>query len=605
MKTKSIFFKKLVIITLITFTGFTSQKLHSQCKRLIWAEEFDVNGTPNPSNWSYETGAGGWGNAESQNYTNRAANSIVENGVLKIIVKKEKFEGSDYTSARLVSKGKRFFKYGRVETRAKFPAGVGTWPAIWMLGSNIDKPEGTWPACGEIDIAEHVGKDLNKIYGTLHYPERNGANADGNTTLIENATTAFHDYALDWTASSIKIYVDNKLYHTVPNSNAIPFNQDFFFILNIAIGGSFGGPIDPAFTSAAMEIDYIRVYEGGYTVSGATNVVEKQVKSYSIESIPGVTYNWSVPAGATIVSGNGTNAIVVNWGSTSGKVSVTTTVTGSCPAGVSKESVYTLPVVVAKTSLIYEDYELNRNITFNAGTGTYNAKVPNPNVTGNTSVDVGKYVRNAGQQYDNFSFVTTINNTTEFKASNKKFALDVYTTAPVGTQIIWQLENAAKATGNYPLGRHSTYTAVVEKVNAWHTLIFNYTSSPDQGTLDNEVNRFVLLCNPNSNTDNVYYFDNLRSIDTAPLSTVNFDDYSNEIAILPNPTDGVLNIVIPNLTGSKEVTLFDVPGRTIIKKVFSDNLNDYVVDMSNIPSGIYVLTLKCNGKTWSKKVVKS
>jgi hypothetical protein len=395
------------------------------------------------------------------------------------------------------------------------------------------------------------------------------------------------------------------LYHTVPNSNAIPFNQDFFFILNIAIGGSFGGPIDPAFTSAAMEIDYIRVYEGGYTVSGATNVIENQVKSYAIESIPGVTYNWSVPAGATIVSGNGTNAIVVNWGSTSGKVSVTTTVTGNCPAGVSKENVYALPVVVAKTSLIYEDYELNRNITFNAGTGIYTAKVPNPSVTGNASVDVGKYVRNAGQQYDNFSFITTLNNTAEFRASTKKFALDVYTTAPVGTKIIWQLENAAKATGMYPLGRHSTYNAFVEKVNAWHTLIFNYESRPDQGTLDNEVNRFVLLCNPNSNTDNVYYFDNLRSVNTAPLSTVNFEDDEDQITVLPNPTDSFIKIVMPNLIGNKEMSIFDVSGRTIINKSFDDNLNDYVVDMSNIPSGIHVLTLKCNGKIWSKKVVKS
>jgi beta-glucanase (GH16 family) len=231
---------------------------------LIWSDEFDTPGAPDPAKWGYDIGDGcpgncGWGNNELQYYTNRPDNAIVSGGTLKVIAKAENFSGKAYTSARLLSKDKFSFKYGKVDIRAKIPAGVGTWPAIWTLGNNISTAG--WPACGEIDIMEHRGSELNKIFGTLHYPGRSGGNADGNTKIISNATTAFHIYTLEWTSSLIKISVDGDLIHSVVNSASIPFNQNFFLILNIAMGGNFGGPVDPAFTNATMEIDYIRVYQ--------------------------------------------------------------------------------------------------------------------------------------------------------------------------------------------------------------------------------------------------------------------------------------------------------------------------------------------------------
>lgn len=229
--------------------------------KLVWSDEFNTDGAPDPTKWGYDIGTGGdgWGNNELEYYTNRPENAIVENGVLKITAIKESFSGSAYTSARILSKDKFDFMYGKVEVKAKLPSGVGTWPAIWMLGSNINTV--SWPACGEMDIMEHRGSELNKIFGTLHYPGRSGANADGNTKMISNATTAFHIYTLEWTASSIKIFVDDELYHTVTNSAGIPFNHNFFFIMNVAIGGNFGGSVDPAFTADSMEVDYIRVYQ--------------------------------------------------------------------------------------------------------------------------------------------------------------------------------------------------------------------------------------------------------------------------------------------------------------------------------------------------------
>ncbi len=228
---------------------------------LVWSDEFDTPGAPNSAKWGYEigTGVGGWGNNELQYYTNRPENAVVQNGVLKITAIRESFSGSAFTSARLITKDKFSFKYGKIEARAKLPVGIGTWPAIWMLGNNISTAG--WPACGEIDIMEHRGSELNKIFGTFHYPGRSGGNADGNTTIISNASTEFHKYTVEWNASIIKIYADDVLYHTLANTSALPFNQNFFVIVNLAMGGTFGGAVDSNFTNASLEIDYIRIYQ--------------------------------------------------------------------------------------------------------------------------------------------------------------------------------------------------------------------------------------------------------------------------------------------------------------------------------------------------------
>jgi beta-glucanase (GH16 family) len=226
---------------------------------LIWSDEFNVDGAPDPSKWGYDLGGGGWGNSELEYYTNSPENAFVQGGYLNITAIKQSDGGYAYTSARLLTKGKFNFTYGRADIRAKLPAGLGTWPAIWMLGSDEDTVP--WPGCGEMDIMEQRGSELNKIYGTLHYPGHSGANGNGATTMIDSSTTEFHIYSLIWNASSIEILVDNKVYQTVINSGSLPFNSNFFFILNVAMGGTFGGTVDPNFSSATMQIDYIRVYQ--------------------------------------------------------------------------------------------------------------------------------------------------------------------------------------------------------------------------------------------------------------------------------------------------------------------------------------------------------
>ena len=230
----------------------------SAYNNLVWSDEFNVDGSPDPTNWGYDLGAGGWGNNEEQTYTNSSDNVTVEGGSLKITAKAE--TGGGYTSARLKSENLREYTYGRIEARAKLPEGGGTWPAIWMLGANFDTVG--WPDCGEIDIMEHAGNNINTIHGTLHYPGNSGGDGDGNTTIVSGATTDFHLYSVEWTANTIKFIIDNELvYHTFTNESSTPFNSDFFLILNLAMGGDFGGAIDAAFSEATMEIDYIKVYQ--------------------------------------------------------------------------------------------------------------------------------------------------------------------------------------------------------------------------------------------------------------------------------------------------------------------------------------------------------
>jgi beta-glucanase (GH16 family) len=227
---------------------------------MVWSEEFDLPGSPDPAKWGYDIGANnGWGNNEKEYYTDRTDNSFVSDGTLKIVLKKESFQGSSYTSARLLTKGKFSFKYGTIKVRAKLPAGGGTWPAIWMLGDNISTV--SWPACGEIDIMEHVGSDPNKIHGSLHDPSSFGNTVNTGTTVISNATTEFHVYSTEWSAATIRFFVDDVPYYTFGNNGTHPFNQNFFIIMNVAIGGNFGGAIDPNFTSGTMEVDYVRVYQ--------------------------------------------------------------------------------------------------------------------------------------------------------------------------------------------------------------------------------------------------------------------------------------------------------------------------------------------------------
>ena len=242
-------------------SGLTGDTGNGNNDVLIWSDEFDEDGAPCSDNWSYDIGTGdnGWGNGESQYYTDRPENIIVENGVLKIIARAEVFNGSPYTSARINSKNKFEFQYGKIEFRAKLPTGGGTWPAIWSLGADIDT--NPWPGAGEIDYMEHVGNQQDRIFSTVHFPGNSGGNSIGDSIIVPGVSDDFHVYEVIWDENEIQSFVDGTLYFTFPNNSNVPFNKNFFLLMNVAMGGNFGGTIDPSFVESTMEVDYIRVYQ--------------------------------------------------------------------------------------------------------------------------------------------------------------------------------------------------------------------------------------------------------------------------------------------------------------------------------------------------------
>ena len=236
--------------------------------KLKWSEEFNYKGLPDSSKWSYAEGGKGYGNNELQYYTKADTNNvIVKNGKLFITALKETRDKNNYTSARLNTKDKAEFMYGRIEISAKLPAGRGTWPAIWMLGKN--RKEVSWPECGEIDIMEHVGYNPDSIHGTVHTKAYNHIKGTqkGKAIFIENPYTEFNTYAIEWTPEKIDFLVNNVVYNHIENEHLSsaewPFDQPFYLILNLAVGGNWGGKmgVDDTVFPATMEVDYIRVFE--------------------------------------------------------------------------------------------------------------------------------------------------------------------------------------------------------------------------------------------------------------------------------------------------------------------------------------------------------
>lgn len=232
---------------------------------LIFSDEFDVDGAPNSQHWGYDIGRGqnGWGNGESQYYTNRTDNVEVKDGTLRITAKRENYNGAEYTSTRMLTMDKFDFTYGKIEVRAKLPTGGGTWPAIWMLGANF-KTVG-WPECGEIDIMEHVGNNQGWVSSAMHTPSSYGGTINKGEQYLSDVSDEFHVYECLWTKDEIIFSVDGTEHYRYnpnnKNSSTWPYDAPQFIILNVAMGGSFGGTIDPAFTESTMEIDYVRVYQ--------------------------------------------------------------------------------------------------------------------------------------------------------------------------------------------------------------------------------------------------------------------------------------------------------------------------------------------------------
>jgi beta-glucanase (GH16 family) len=237
--------------------------------KLVWSDEFD-GVSINTNHWKFETGNhNGWGNHELEYYTGDSQNAFVSNGVLHIVARKESTNGFSYTSTRMKTQGFFSKQYGRFEFRAKLPQGQGYWPALWLMPEH-SRYDG-WPACGEIDVMENRGKYPAVVQGTIHYANTNGAHLQSTelyTFPQGNLATDFHIYTLDWTTNSIQWAVDGKVYETQTNWSTAkapypaPFDQPFYIIMNMAVGGIYGGDPDASTVfPGEMQVDYVRVYD--------------------------------------------------------------------------------------------------------------------------------------------------------------------------------------------------------------------------------------------------------------------------------------------------------------------------------------------------------
>lgn len=309
---------------------FTASALNmvAQDLHLVWFEEFEGSTIDN-NTWQFETGPT---NDNVHFYTSRTTNAKIVDGRLQIIALKETYQGFEFTSAHLRTEHSWSFRYGRIEARMKLPGTKGFVPAFWMLPE--DSHYGWWPYSGEIDIMEYPTNELTKIYGTVHTKSYNLFDGplppQGGTIDIPDVTGNFHLYAIEWTPEKIDFFVDDQKYYTFLNNNGTsstwPFNQPFYIILNLAVGGGWvGTPDQSTVFPAVMEVDFVRVYQvpENLVVSGADFVTyNSENQAYHIGETEGATYEWTVPGGARITSGQGSSEITVDWGLFGGDVEV-------------------------------------------------------------------------------------------------------------------------------------------------------------------------------------------------------------------------------------------------------------------------------------------
>jgi beta-glucanase (GH16 family) len=297
-------------------------RVQAQNWTLVWSDEFNqANGSsPDPAKWGCEVGGTGWGNNELEYYTSRTNNTRIENGQLVIETRRESYGGKDYTSARLLTKARGAWTYGRIEARIEIPRGQGIWPAFWTLGTNISSVG--WPGCGEIDIMENIGREPGTIHGTIHGQGYSGGNGIGGPGALPGGAffaDDFHVYAIEWTTNQIQWFVDNHPYFTVTPAN-LPagapwvFTHPQYLLLNVAVGGNWPGNPDATTTfPQRMLVDYVRVYAATETPLALSTTKTNDLLRISFATFLGQTYqiesknilsdaNWQV---LTNLIGNG------------------------------------------------------------------------------------------------------------------------------------------------------------------------------------------------------------------------------------------------------------------------------------------------------------
>ncbi|QBN18061.1 family 16 glycosylhydrolase [Flavobacterium nackdongense] len=541
-------------------------------KDLVWSDEFTTSGTVNATNWFHQTqlpAGGSWFNGEVQHYTDRVDNSYVDNGSLKIVAKKETYTNQSvtkaYTSARLNSKFT--FLYGRVDIRAKIPKDAGTWPALWMLGKNVNEDGGyfdalygtaNWPACGEIDILEHGitrSQPDNYIQSALHTPSSSGNTVNiGGVVVGDNIANNYHIYSMNWSPNQISFLVDNVVFYTynpaVKDANTWPFDKEQYLLLNIAMGGV-AGPIDPSFTQTAMDIDYVRVYQNTTPDTQAPANFTASVGTISGSSV-------ELLLKATDDSGNVTYNVTYGTNGTASTFS---------PSGNIK-------------SLVISNLSQNTNYTFNvsATDATGNAALNNPialNATTNTILQCSGTDTQSSQG-------------TPFSTGYK------YAFETIGTdvKITFELLDADKTGVIAYLWRQSPF-AETPMTNVSGKIFTQTIAGQTNGSTINYACKFAFAGGLSVTKYLSYVVGSSCSLGVENPSEIKQFAY-------PNPVGNSLQLQLAD--DENHITLTDILGRKVLEEAVKSN---HTIDMSAFKSGVYFLKINNSLGIENLKIIKN
>lgn len=600
-----------ITLVLVLVASIGPRLATAQCPSLVWSDEFD-QAPVDVSKWSYQMGDGcsygmcGWGNEELQAY--RHENAVIEDGQLHIIARREEFGGRQYTSTRIRTEGKGEWTFGRFEARIKLPRGKGIWPAFWMMPT--DPKYGGWPFSGEIDIMELVGHQPETVHGTAHFGNRQ-SRTSAYSLFRGDFSEQYHEFAVEREPGVIRWYLDGYLYHTITAQDVAPstwpFDEQFHFLLNVAVGGQWpGNPDATTVFPDSMSIDYVRVYDGARaSITGPRDVLRGTTTRYELVNLPAdASVEWDVPAGAVMEQGQGSEAVEIAWTGDGGTVRAS--VSSECGGQDLRIDVRAAAPFVRELSFAaFEGEDLAMRGPRSTGPLT---AVDNPAPSDlNPSPRSGRYVRNVGAQYDALYLeVGDALDAESFARGERQFRMQLHTDAPAGTEVLIQLEDGVVSRSNYPAGRHSRYQAFTAEGDGWQTLTFEMLDRPDANLDPSGVGSIVVLFAPNSYTGHAYYLDNFDSYARDPGHGVAaepypiLDTHSFELRAYPNPARGQVHFAYALETeATVQFTLFDLTGRTVRRiEKGRQSPGTKVVQLSTegLAAGTYIARIESRGR---------
>ena len=568
--------KTLLSTIFASFLCLLGGVAHGQTWQLVWSDEFTNGISPD---WVFETGtgSGGWGNNELQYY--RRENATVSNGQLVITARRENYGGMQYTSARMKTQGRRSFKYGRIEARIAMPSFQGVWPAFWMLGDNITTVG--WPACGEIDIMEHVNTGGN-IHGTIHWSDNNGnyASYGGNTSTT---ITNFHVYAIEWTPASIKWFLDGVQFHEVNIQNGIngthEFHNNHFLLLNMAIGGNWPGfTVDNNAFPASMYVDYVRVYQQSATPTGVASVFQHCNYGGTSASLPVGDYTLSQLTArgmrnddiSSLRVSSGYELVAYQHDNFSGAYQIFTADDACLVDNGINDWISSLRVRARSSSF-------SQTIQAESYSSMYGVQLENTTDAGGGQnvgwIDAGDWMA-----YNNISIPSSGSYTIEYRVAS-----------PSGGQLSLDLNGGATVLGsvNVPAtGGWQTWTTVSQTVNI-NAGTYNFGIYAARGGWN--INWWRITRNASAR---------IAQPETTPEAET--ATTISSVGFYPNPTSKDLNLSAAEDFKGGQYQIYNTAGQKVMEGAFNQN----ILDVSPLKPGLYVLKLAKDGQSSSHRFVK-